>query len=193
MAEPSRIDQLRRRVQQDPASIAFAQLAEECRRAGDFEEAVRVARAGLEQHPGYLSARVTLGRALIDLGRFDEAEPELETVVGAAPDNLAAIRALADIHQHRGELPADSESTEPVAPTTPAHLADEESFERALAGLDASLGTPALAEPAPAPPIPDTPTSPPPPVAPEQDPVLETLEAWHAAIVRDRQSRDNSR
>ena len=34
MAENSRIDDLRRRVQKDPASIAFAQLAEECRRAG---------------------------------------------------------------------------------------------------------------------------------------------------------------
>jgi hypothetical protein len=41
----------------DPASIAFAQLAEECRRAGHNQEAVDVCRAGLELHPGYLSAQ----------------------------------------------------------------------------------------------------------------------------------------
>ena len=34
MADNQRIEDLRRRVQKDPASIAFAQLAEECRRAG---------------------------------------------------------------------------------------------------------------------------------------------------------------
>ena len=73
MADHQRIEDLRRRVQKDPASIAFAQLAEECRRAGRYEEAVEVCRAGLAVHPGYLSARVTLGRALIELDQPDEA------------------------------------------------------------------------------------------------------------------------
>ena len=99
-----RILDLRRRVQADPASIAFAQLAEECRRAGAADEAVTISRAGLSHHPGYLSARVTLGRALIELGRLDEAEVELSTVVQAAPTNLPAIRGLAELHQQRGDL-----------------------------------------------------------------------------------------
>jgi len=94
-----RIEELRRRLLKDPASIAFAQLAEEHRRAGDLDEAVRVCQAGLEEHPGYLSARVTLGRALLELGRFEEAGAEFFAVVEAAPDNLVAVRALADIHQ----------------------------------------------------------------------------------------------
>ena len=104
MAEQSRIDDLRRRVQKDPASIAFAQLAEECRRAGIYEEAVAVARAGLTIHPGYLSARVTLGRALIELNHLDEAETELQTVLKSAAENLAAIRGVAEIHHRRGHL-----------------------------------------------------------------------------------------
>jgi tetratricopeptide (TPR) repeat protein len=99
-----RIEELRRRVQKDPASIAFAQLAEEYRRAGNFDDAVDVCRAGLERHPSYLSARVTLGRALIELERFDEAEAELNVVLQSAPENLAAIRGLAEIHQRRGDL-----------------------------------------------------------------------------------------
>lgn len=99
-----RIDELRRRVDNDPASIAFAQLAEEYRRAGAYDEAARVCRAGLERHPTYLSARVTLGRALLELDRYDEAQAELELVLRSAPENLAAVRALAEVHQRRGNL-----------------------------------------------------------------------------------------
>lgn len=105
MADNPRLDELKRRVQLDPASIAFAALAEEFRRAGRFEEAVATCKAGLQRHPAYLSARVTLGRALIETGQFDEAREELEHVLRLAPENLAAIRGLADIHHRRGELP----------------------------------------------------------------------------------------
>jgi tetratricopeptide (TPR) repeat protein len=104
MAEHSRIDDLRRRVQKDPASIAFAQLAEELRRAGEYQESVDTCRAGLEVHPGYLSARVTLGRALIELNQLDEALIELSHVLESAPENLAAIRGLAEIHHRHGDL-----------------------------------------------------------------------------------------
>jgi tetratricopeptide (TPR) repeat protein len=103
MSEHSRIDDLRRRVQKDPASIAFAQLGEECRRAGEYDEAVEVCRAGLTIHPGYLSARVTLGRSLLELGQLDAAEAELRQVLESAPENLAAIRGLAEIYHRRGD------------------------------------------------------------------------------------------
>jgi tetratricopeptide (TPR) repeat protein len=106
VADSQRIEDLRRRVQKDPASIAFAQLAEECRRAGHYEEAVTVCRAGLSLHPGYLSARVTLGRALVELNELDLALPEFEQVLRSAPENLAAIRGLAEIHHRQGSLAA---------------------------------------------------------------------------------------
>src|ERR671924_632447 len=106
MADSQRIEDLRRRVQRDPASIAFAQLAEELRRAGQFQESVDTCRAGLAIHPGYLSARVTLGRALIELEQLDPAQAELELVLKSAPENLAAIRGLADIFHRRGDMAA---------------------------------------------------------------------------------------
>ena len=106
MPDNPRIEDLRRRVQKDPASIAFAQLAEEYRRAGEYSESVDVCRAGLAIHQGYLSARVTLGRALIELNRLEEAQQELELVLARAPENLAAIRGLAEIHYRRGEFRA---------------------------------------------------------------------------------------
>jgi predicted Zn-dependent protease len=86
----------------DPASIAFAALAEEYRRLGRHEEAIETCRAGLQRHPAYLSARVTLGRALIETGDYDGAREELETVLRSAPENLAAIRGLAQIHERLG-------------------------------------------------------------------------------------------
>jgi tetratricopeptide (TPR) repeat protein len=86
----------------DPASIAFAALAEEYRRQGRHEEAIQTCRGGLQRHPSYLSARVTLGRALIEVGDYDGARAELETVLSSAPENLAAIRGLALIHERLG-------------------------------------------------------------------------------------------
>jgi tetratricopeptide (TPR) repeat protein len=102
MPDNSRIEDLRRRVQNDPASIAFAQLAEEYRRARQYQESVRTCQTGLKIHPRFLSARITLGRALIELGRIDEACEELTLVLKSEPRNLSAIRALADAHRRRG-------------------------------------------------------------------------------------------
>jgi Flp pilus assembly protein TadD len=104
MGPASRIDALRRRIATDPASIAFAQLAEEYRRAGQLAEAVSTCRAGLAAHPDYVSARVTLGRALLGLGHLDEAVTELSRVVESAPDNLAAVRALGEAYRRQGRL-----------------------------------------------------------------------------------------
>ena len=104
MPENPRLEELRRRVQADPASIAFAALAEEYRRIGHYEEAIETCRVGLQRHPAYLSARVTLGRALIELGEYGAAREELETVLHSAPENLAAIRGLAQIHDRLGHV-----------------------------------------------------------------------------------------
>ncbi|HKF65134.1 MAG TPA: tetratricopeptide repeat protein [Vicinamibacterales bacterium] len=104
MSDNSRLESLRRRVQQDPSSIAFAQLAEEYRRVGQLQEAVNTSRAGLEIHPAYHSARVTLGRALLELNLFEDAARELAQVLKSAPENLAAIKSLAEAHHRQGAL-----------------------------------------------------------------------------------------
>ena len=212
MTENPRIEALRRRVEKDPASIAFAQLAEEYRRAGDYEQAIRICREGLARHPGYLSAQVTLGRALIELGQFDEARAELEAVVSVAPDNLAAIRALADIHQRHGDsdvvsLPATIPEPTETAPQ-PTDLvppqnapADQEDIATQNASTEAAgvvitptavtdaLPAPDLSEwtvdaevPADNAPLGSVDTT----SVPASDPVIEALEQWLTAIVADR-------
>src|SRR6266576_3925890 len=137
MSENSRIDELRRRVEKDPTSIAFAQLAEEYRRSGDFQQAVKVCRDGLARHPGYLSAQVTLGRALMELGEYDEAGRELEAVLQVAPDNLAAIRALAEIHQRRGDVPEAIDALAKVEAPKPQPVETAESVKAPEAVKDA--------------------------------------------------------
>jgi tetratricopeptide (TPR) repeat protein len=135
MSDNVRLDDLRRRIEKDPASIAFAQLAEECRRLGRHEEAVDICRQGLERHPGYLSARVTLGRALLHLGQLDEAQHELETVLQGAPQNLAALRALGDVHRRRGDLPQAKTLYQAALSLAP----NDPELERALAELSQAL------------------------------------------------------
>jgi len=100
----NRVDELRRRLQRDPGSRLFAQLAEELRKAGDVQEAIDVARAGLETHPSYASARLTLGRALLDSGDPAGARAELETAVREAPDNILASRLLGEALETLGDL-----------------------------------------------------------------------------------------
>ena len=180
MADNPRIEELRRRVQKDPASIAFAQLAEEYRRAGQFEEAVSACRAGLERHPSYLSARVTLGRTLIELGRHEEAQVELETVLRSAPENLAAIRGLAEIHQRRGELPEALRQYQ----TALGIAKHDPDLEESVHDLSRQLGAgpaPADAAPPPMPEVPLTAVEPPPiPVGAPDFPEEFTLETFEA-------------
>jgi tetratricopeptide (TPR) repeat protein len=104
-----RIEELKRRVLLDPASIAFAALAEEYRRAGQFEEANATCVLGLRRQPAKLSAHVTLGRALAAAGRPEEARAEFEHVLAVAPENLAAIRGLADMARCTESVCADGD------------------------------------------------------------------------------------
>lgn len=130
MSNNPRIEELRRRVESDPASIAFAQLAEEYRRGGDHEQAIEVCRTGLAQYPSYLSARVTLARALTGLGRIAEARAELERVLQVAPDNIAAKRALDDL-PHNLLDPSDG-GRAPAAPGEDPALAPLEAWLDAI-------------------------------------------------------------
>ena len=145
MAENLRIEGLRRRVEKDPASIAFAQLAEEYRRAGRNEEAIAVCRSGLTIHPNYLSARVTLGRALVELDEVDAAEVELAQVLHGAPENLAAIRGLAEIHKRRKEFAGALELYESALRLAP----QDPDLEHALDEIKKLIAVEAAAAPAP--------------------------------------------
>ncbi len=106
MAENPRITDLRKRLEREPGSRLFAQLAEELRKDGEYAEAIRVAKEGLQKHPAYPSARMTLGRALFDSGDVQSARVEFEGVLKGAPDNILASRLLAECFDKLGDLSA---------------------------------------------------------------------------------------
>jgi tetratricopeptide (TPR) repeat protein len=147
MGDNPRIEELKRRVQMDPASIAFAALAEEHRRTGQFEDAIATCTEGLHRHPAYISAHVTLGRALVALGRSGEARAQFEHVLARAPENLAAIRGLAEMYgtaSGDGTAPAASESwasSIELSQSSGAAIRPRTSSPApALGGLEAFLG-----------------------------------------------------
>jgi tetratricopeptide (TPR) repeat protein len=107
VSESTRLQDLQRRVQSDPAPFVFAQLAEEYCNAGRLDEAVISCRTLLTRHPKYCNARLVLGRALTALGRFDEAAAEFEQILAAAPDHPAAMKELAEVYE-RLDRPADA-------------------------------------------------------------------------------------
>jgi tetratricopeptide (TPR) repeat protein len=141
--ETDRIDELRRRVVNDPASVAFAALAEEYRRAGRHDDAISTCMAGLVRHPAYVSARVTLGRALVETGKYDEARVEFEQVLRLAPENLAAIRALAALHE-RSDDPAPSNIAVSAGPQSVNMASTSAASSQDTQNSPSSSGLPAL-------------------------------------------------
>lgn len=105
---------------------AFGVIAERFRRAGQPDKAVALCREGLEKFPDHLSARVTLGWSLLDMGEHQEAFDQLKSVLKRAPDNLAAIRGLAELHERGIGLVFDS-------------LSDSESEETSAFGRELAL------------------------------------------------------
>ena len=142
------------RSRQVPAedTPAFGGIAERFRRAGDLDRAVALCRDGLKKFPNHLSARVTLGWALLDLGEYKDARLELEQALKRAPDNLAAIRRPAQLHDRAehtmllpmdgpGQWPPDAESVDEIEA-----LANEAA--RVAAAEEPAASAPAPAAPA---------------------------------------------
>ncbi len=177
-----RIDELRERLREDPSSRQFYQLGELLRREGEDAEAVEVLRAGLEQHPFYVAAWVSLGRALLDLERHEQADEALREALNLDPENAVAARLRGQVAIERGDwlgavkalklaralTPGDRELDERIAeveahlaaaPRTVVALSPEDPFDLAPRGdsgiwVSGDADVFALPEP-PAPPPPE--------------------------------------
>jgi Flp pilus assembly protein TadD len=159
VASNPRIEDLRKRLDKDPGSRLFAQLAEELRKDGELEDAIRVSREGLQKHPTYPSARMTLGRALLDTGDLAAARLEFETVLKGAPDNILASRFLGECLEGLGDLAGARDRFKATLALAPgdkqvtAHLRELESKLKKTSAAPAAPPTAAV-EPAPVAPIP---------------------------------------
>jgi tetratricopeptide (TPR) repeat protein len=98
-----RLEQLRFQLREDPSSRLFFQLGELLRKEGWLEEAVGVLEEGLEKHPRYVAAWVSLGRALLTQGEHERAEEVLERALELDPENGVAARVVGEAAIARGE------------------------------------------------------------------------------------------
>jgi tetratricopeptide (TPR) repeat protein len=96
------IDKLQKRLEKEPNSLVFIQLADEYRKEGQLAEALKVCREGLRKHPNYFSALAALGRIQYEMGDITPASESLEKLIRAVPDHLLGNRLLGDIYLKQG-------------------------------------------------------------------------------------------
>jgi tetratricopeptide (TPR) repeat protein len=118
------------RLAKDPASLAFAQLADLYRKAGRTGEAVGVCRDGLVRYPQYTTARLILAKALLADGRLDEVAVETATMLEAAPKDVQCLRLASEVERRRGNVDAAADHLDKIVTLDPG---DREA--RALLGL----------------------------------------------------------
>jgi len=97
------IESLKERIARDPLSRAFLQLAEEYRKEGRYREAVQVCLEGLERHPTYHTARISLGRTHMEAGDLAQAKRAFSEVLELQPENHLAGKLLAEVQKQTSD------------------------------------------------------------------------------------------
>lgn len=100
---PEEIAALEERLEANPKSRSFLQLAEAYLERGDTGKALPLLTRGVEFYPYYLAARITLGQVQKDGGETDEAIKNFEFVTRTIPDNLIAQKNLALLYHRKGD------------------------------------------------------------------------------------------
>lgn len=92
------------RLARDPASLAFAQLADLYRKAGRTRDAVALCRNGLTRYPHYTTARLILAKALVADGQLAPAQVELEAILEVNPKDIQSHRLVAEVQRRLGHI-----------------------------------------------------------------------------------------
>jgi predicted regulator of Ras-like GTPase activity (Roadblock/LC7/MglB family)/Flp pilus assembly protein TadD len=130
--EEAEIKELSKKLEQNPESMVFVQLADAYRRAGDLDQCVQICVQGLERHPTYTTARTILGRAYLDLEKFDEAVTEFKKIELSDPDNIVAQRMLGQIFMQKGFYAEAIVRHQKVLALDPDDTAAQEHLQQAL-------------------------------------------------------------
>lgn len=143
-----RIEQLRFQVREDPSSRHFYQLGELLRRQGELEDAVEVLRAGLEYHPEYVAAWVSLGRALFQAERFDESRSAFSRALELDRPNAVAATMLGRAAARVGDWAQAAEALDLATALVPSdeELAREAEEARSHLEPETSAGGETLPE-----------------------------------------------
>lgn len=105
MAPSREIEKLQRRWQENPLGLTFAPLAEAYRKEGMIGDALALLDIGLAQHPNYVPAHIVKGRCFLDSQSDPDAERAFLRVADLDPENVIALKGLADIAERGARYP----------------------------------------------------------------------------------------
>ncbi|MBU1355995.1 MAG: tetratricopeptide repeat protein [Candidatus Edwardsbacteria bacterium] len=99
------IEQLSEKLQADPKSRVFAQLADAYRKSGLLDEAIDTAKRGLENHPNYATAHLILGRCYLAKGMYALAREEFELTIKNDMQSLVGYKLLGETYEKQNMYP----------------------------------------------------------------------------------------
>ena len=99
------IEQLSEKLQADPKSRVFAQLADAYRKSDLLDEAIDTAKRGLENHPNYAIAHLILGRCYLAKGMYALAREEFELTIKNDMQNLVGYKLLGETYEKQNMYP----------------------------------------------------------------------------------------
>ncbi|MCE5299901.1 MAG: tetratricopeptide repeat protein [Spirochaetia bacterium] len=139
----SEVEELKRKLGANPDSLIFVPLADAYRKVGMLQEAIDVCTKGLEKHPGYMSARVVLGRVYIEKEMFDEALEELKKVALVDIDNIMVHSMLGNVYIKKKMYPQAVEQFQRVLSLNPEDTETQEKLQEALSAKQSPDSKPA--------------------------------------------------
>ncbi|HPI03656.1 MAG TPA: tetratricopeptide repeat protein [Candidatus Goldiibacteriota bacterium] len=160
------IEDLKKKLSQNPDSLTFVPLAEAYRKSGMYKEAVDVCKAGLEKHPAYTSARVVLGRLYLEQELYDEAAEELKKVEVVDHDNIMVHSMLGNIYVKKQMFAQAVEQFQRVLSLNPEDMETQDKLQEALSAKQTVPSESKKEEK----------IAPPPPAAKEEKPAMTDLQ-----------------
>jgi hypothetical protein len=94
------------RLAEDPDSYLFARLAEVYLKVDLIDDALHIARRGVERYPDYVAGRRVLAMACFARGLQDECRRNLEMVAAANPEDSQVQRMLGRLLAEEGDREA---------------------------------------------------------------------------------------
>jgi tetratricopeptide (TPR) repeat protein len=147
VAYTSEIEKLEKRWLENPKGRNFAPLADAYRKAGEVDRAIDLCKAGLERHPDYVSAHIVYARCLIDQKNDAGASAVFQKVLALDPENVLALKILADIAERGGRFDEAVEWLGRLLNADPMNGDAAEALGRAKVKAAQAVAPPAAPEP----------------------------------------------
>jgi tetratricopeptide (TPR) repeat protein len=128
----SEINELKKKLEENPDSPVFVPLADAYRKQGNLQEALNVCKKGLEKNPANTNARVVLGRVYKEQGKIEDAAAELKKVLEVDPENLMAHSSLGAIYMEKNDYQAAIEEYQEILTLNPDDEETQTSLKKAI-------------------------------------------------------------